>query len=103
MKTTKVKLPKETIDILDAEFADARKREKRKVKELGKKRLNNIEFCHEMVVDDIQSQFHHPEKKYRRIEVTVRITLANGFKYGRTISAVEMPKRFRTKKAANVP
>ncbi len=99
METTKVNFSKKESAFIDAEVADDRKRQARTVKELGKKRLNNIEFCHDMVVDDIQSQFHHPEKKYRSIEVTVKITLANGFKYGRTISAVEMPKRFRTKKA----
>lgn len=91
-----MKIPKSAQKFMDAENADDKKRWARKVREIGKKRLNNIEFIHDMVVDDIQSLMHDPKsKEYRHIQVTVEIVLPNGFKYSRTISAVDMPKRFR--------
>lgn len=97
-----MKIPKSAQKFMDAENADDKKRWARKVREIGKKRLNNIEFIHDMVVDDIQALFHHPEKQYRHIQVTVEIILPNGFKYGRTISAVDMPKRFQRKIDADI-
>lgn len=89
-------IPKSAQKFMAAEIADDKKWRARQLREFGKHLMHRIEFCHDMVTDDIQALMTRPKmKKYRSIMVTVQIELGNGFKYGRTISAVEMPKRFQ--------